>query len=165
MGASLWVTVCIFCGTPSSQILKCSLATFGGSASGRPSFITTRASTVTTGTSTRSEYSGMSSCFLGLGGGGVSSPDSLVLFGTAIGPTSPPGPPASGGAWSGFCDDCVFDEDDPFVVCAVANIAEVRQKTNASASTTDGRRECFERCWLLPIRSVSYTHLTLPTKR
>src|SRR5271167_753164 len=114
MGASLWVTVWIFCGTPSSQTLKWSLATLGGKASGRPSFITTRASTVTTGTSTCKEYSGMSACFFGLGGGGVSS-DESVFFGTAMGPTSPPGPPASGTVWSGFwelwlCDGYCWPE-------------------------------------------------------
>src|SRR3974377_2392138 len=111
MGASLWVADWIFGAAPSSQSRKVSWATLGGSASGRPSFIMTRASTVTTGTSTRSEYSGMSACFLGLGGGGGGLEDSLVFLGTAMGPTSPPGPPASAGIWSGFCGLWVCGED------------------------------------------------------
>src|SRR6516164_1161806 len=106
MGASLVVMLSIFCGTPSSQILKRCLIS-GGSPIGRPSFCTTRASTVTTGTSTCSEYCGFSAGALGLGGGGASSCG--VFLGTAMGPTSPVGPPASGGTWSCFWSDGVCD--------------------------------------------------------
>src|ERR1039458_7284647 len=100
MGALLWVTLVICCGTPSSQILKCSLAVSTGSARGRPSFWTTRASTVTTGTSTCNENCGLSDAF-GLGGGGGSSVS--FFLGTAMVLLSPVGPPASGGIW--FCWD------------------------------------------------------------
>ena len=121
MGAWVGPKLVMVCGTPSSMTLKFSCFSPGTNI---PSFVNTPTSSVTSGTFTRIEKSGMPSTFLG--GFGVSSflGSSAFFLGTAMGPMSPCGPPASGGAFCWFCccplgccDPCELD-DWPCWFCA-----------------------------------------------
>src|SRR5205823_1530970 len=91
------------CGTPSSSTRKFSFFSPGIN---MPSLLNTPTSSVTKGTLTRMEVSGIPSILLGPWGRGSFFGSSSFFLGTAIGPISPWGPPASGVLLGLFCWFC-----------------------------------------------------------
>src|ERR1043166_7084214 len=100
MGAWIWVKLVMVCGTLSSSTRKYSFFSPGMKA---PSLESTPTSTVTNWEATRMEKLSSPSTFLGVLGASSFGGGSSFFLGTAIGPMSPCGPPASAGALVGCC--------------------------------------------------------------
>src|SRR5215471_3735546 len=92
IGASVWLKLVTVWGTPSSSTRKFS---FFNPGTNMPSLVSTPTSRVTRGTLTRMEKLGIPSTFCGSLGTSSFFGGSSFFFGTAIGPMSPCGPPAS----------------------------------------------------------------------
>src|ERR1043165_9000926 len=99
MGAWIWLKEVTVCGTLSSRMRKFSFFSPGMNI---PSLVSTTTSTVTSCERTVIEKLSSPSTFLGVGAGSSFLGGSSFFFGTAMGPISPVGPPASAGAL-GFC--------------------------------------------------------------
>jgi hypothetical protein len=94
----------------------------------------------------------MFSTFLGLGGGGGASSEESFFLGTAIGPTSPPGPPAAAGVLSeGFWPDGVGEsvEELAWANALPASQPKLRRdaRTSVAAERTTDEKLRYLRCF------------------